>query len=225
MPPLHADALHSGFATAEDAHQLVLPFAASESAHWWPTMQALAPASTPHLRALLKGMGVVARDAGPATSLSPPHERLLAHELGWQGSRDGLLPWAAWQQRQLSGQSPQGAWAWVNLCHWAMGREQASLSDPADLPIQADESNALLTAMRPFFESEGLHLHPVRAGRWLVRGEAMAVPTASLERVIGRDVDPWLPASADARSSPSRSACSSPAVSSRSTVACVALTA
>jgi hypothetical protein len=80
-----------------------------------------------------------------------------------------------------------------------MGREQASLSDPADLPIKEDESSALLMAMRPFFESEGLHLHPVRAGRWLVQGAAMAIPTASLDRVIGRDVDPWLPASADAR--------------------------
>jgi hypothetical protein len=89
MPPLHADALHSGFATAEDALALVLPFAASESACWWPTMQALAPASTPHLRALLKGMGVVARDAGPATSLSPPHERLLARELGWLDTVEG----------------------------------------------------------------------------------------------------------------------------------------
>jgi hypothetical protein len=115
-------------------------------------MQALAPASTPHLRALLKGMGVVARDAGPATSLSPPHERLLARELGWQGSRDGLLPWAAWQQSQLSGQPPQGAWAWENLCHWAMGREHAKLSDPAALNVQEADSSQLLEAKRTCFE-------------------------------------------------------------------------
>ncbi len=199
MPPLHADALHSGFATAEDALHLVLPFAASESAHWWPTMQALPAASTPHLRALLKGMCAVAREAGPATSLSPPHERLLAHELGWQGSRDGLLPWAAWQQRQLSGQSPQGAWAWVNLCHWAMGREHATLSDPAALSVQEAESRQLLEAMRPFFEEDGIELHYLEPLRWLAQGQALAQPTASLDRVLGRNVDAWLPATPELR--------------------------
>jgi len=199
MLPLHADALHSGFATAKDALYLVLPFAASESACWWPTMQALAAASTPHLRALLKGMGVVARDAGPATSLSPPHERLLARELGWQGSRDGLLPWAAWQQRLLSGQPPQGAWAWVNLCHWAMGREHATLSDPAALNVQEAESRQLLEAMRPFFEEDGIHLHYQQPLRWLAQGQALAQPTASLDRVLGRNVDAWLPATPELR--------------------------
>ena len=194
MLPIHSDALHSGFATAEGALHLALPFAASESADWWPTMLALAPASTPHLRALLKGMGVVARDAGPATSLSPPHERLLARELGWQGSRDGLLPWAAWQQGQLSGQSPHGAWAWVNLCHWAMGREHATLSDPAALNMQEAESRQLLEAMRPFFEEDGIALYYQQPLRWLAQGQALAQPTASLDRVLGRNVDAWLPA-------------------------------
>jgi hypothetical protein len=194
MLPFHSDALHSGFATAEGALHLALPYAASESADWWPTMQALAPASTPQLRALLKGMGVVARDAGPATSLSPPHERLLARELGWQGSRDGLLPWAAWQQGQLSGQSPHGAWAWVNLCHWAMGREHATLADPATLELNDTDSRALLAAMQPYFATEGITLNYAAPTRWLARGDVFAsLPTASLDRVLGRNVDRWLP--------------------------------
>lgn len=199
MLPLHADALHSGFAAAKDALALVLPFAASESVHWWPTMQAQPLTSTPHLRALLKGMRMVARDAGPASSLSPPHERLLARELGWQTTSDGLLPWAAWQQCRLSGQPPQGAWAWVNLCHWSMGREHATLSDPAALNVQETESRQLLAAMRPFFEEDGLALHYLEPLRWLAHGQALAQPTASLDRVLGRNVDAWLPASPELR--------------------------
>lgn len=164
---------------------------------WETTLQALPDQASVHLRQLLQGMQILERFGGDPRSLSPPHERALARAWGWGELDDGLLPWAA-HQAAAAGLG-DGPWGWVSLCHWAMGREQASLSDPADLRIHADESNLLLAAMRPFFESEGLHLHPVRAGRWLAQGQAMGVPTASLDRVIGRDVDPWLPASAEAR--------------------------
>ena len=80
-----------------------------------------------------------------------------------------------------------------------MGREQASLSDPALLSISDKESQALMADMAPFFAADGIELHPLRPGVWLAQGEPMALPTASLARVIGRDVDPWLPAGPEGR--------------------------
>lgn len=180
------------------ARHVVLPFAACESALWWPTMQALPAQATAHLRELLKGMRVAARDPGQARSLTPPHERLLGREAGLDAG-DGLLPWAAWQQAQCTGRLPTGAWGFVTLCHWAMGREHATMSDPQALALDADASRALMDAMRPFFESDGLRLHALSPTTWLAEGPALDVPTASLDRVLGRNVDPWLPPARDAR--------------------------
>ena len=179
---------------------LVLPFAACESEHWRPALQALPASSTAQLSALLRGMQLRSREAtGPGSerTLSAPHERLLAQEQGWAGLPDGLLPWAALEAGELA--QPGTAWGWVTLCHWAMGREHATLSDPAALNVTPEESQALLSAMRPFFESDGIQLHPLTPGRWLAEGEALAQPTASLDRVLGRNVDPWLPSASGAR--------------------------
>ncbi len=181
---------------AEQALHLILPFAASQSDAWWPCMQNLR--GLDNVQALLRGMQVVARDSADARSLSPPHERLLARELGL-AEDDGLLPWAALARASQGPLAERSGWGFVTLCHWAMGREHATLSDPQALQVRDDESRELMAAMRPFFEEDGLKLHPLTPTRWLVEGAAMAQPTASLDRVLGRNVDPWLPSAQDAR--------------------------
>jgi hypothetical protein len=48
--------------------------------------------------------------------------------------------------------------------------------------------------MRPFFEQDGIVLDYHAPTLWLARGEPFRdLPTASLDRVVGRPVDPWLP--------------------------------
>jgi hypothetical protein len=50
--------------------------------------------------------------------------------------------------------------------------------------------------MQPYFAEDGITLVFETAGRWLARGEVFRdLVSASLERVIGRDLAPWLPAS------------------------------
>jgi hypothetical protein len=154
----------------------------------------LPPQHTAHLRALLPALRLGEPELAPASSLSPPHERALARALGWPQLPDGQLPWAA------LGQEPAGqAFGWVNLCHWAMGREQATLSDPQWLQVRPQECEALLEDMRPFFQSEGIELQAMAADRWLACGPALDLPCAALDRVVGRDVDPWLPAGVHGR--------------------------
>jgi hypothetical protein len=178
--------------------QLLLPFAACGAEAWLPTMKALPAESTRNLALLLKGMKSVHTDEADAHTLSPPHERVLAQALGIPDATDGLIPWAA---RDAALHLPDGAggkaWAWITPCHWAMGREHATLTDPAALGLQESESRTLLAAMQPYFEGDGITLHHVPAlgpARWLAEGELFRrLPTASLDRVLGRNVDPWLP--------------------------------
>ena len=184
---------------------LLIPFAACGADAWLPTMQSLPPGGLKNLSALLQGMRPAHRDAGAADSLSPPHERGLARALGLAGPEtlDGLLPWAAHEAAGALPASSGKAWAWITPCHWSMGHLHATLSDPALLDLQEGDSRALLALMQPYFETDGLTLHSVDAlgpGRWLAQGELLrALPTASLDRVLGRNVDAWLPGEAQAR--------------------------
>ena len=179
--------------------QLLLPFAACAAEAWLPTMKALPAESTRQLSQLLKGMKSAHTDEADAHTLSPPHERALGRALGIADSAtlDGLIPWAARDAAQHMPGAGGKAWAWITPCHWAMGREHATLTDPAALGLQEAESRALLAAMQPYFVDDGITLHYLPAlgpSRWLAEGELFRkLPTASLDRVLGRNVDPWLP--------------------------------
>ena len=181
---------------ASEPPHLLIPFAACSTEAWLPAMQALPRDSTRHLGELLRGMKQTHTDTGEAYSLSPPHERALGRALGLvqPGTPDGLIPWAARDAAGLQHDVGNKAWAWITPCHWAMGREHATLTDPAALALREDESRALLAAMQPYFETDGITLHYLSPERWLAEGELFrTLPTASLDRVLGRNVDAWLP--------------------------------
>lgn len=180
---------------------LLIPFAACSAEAWLPTIQALPRESTRNLTQLLHGMKREHIDAGAARTLSPPHERALARALGLTSPEtpDGLIPWAASNAaEQLQADASQG-WAWITPCHWAMGSDHVSLTDPAALALREDESRALLAAMQPYFETDGITLHYLAPTRWLAQGELFRdLPTASLDRVLGSTVDDWLPKASSA---------------------------
>ena len=175
---------------------LLIPFAACSAEGWLPALQALPPSSTRHLGQLLQGMKLTGTDAQEANTLSPPHERALAHALGLadHATLDGLLPWAASNAAEQFPASHDKTWAWITPCHWAMGHLHATLTDPAALALREDESRDLLAIMQPYFETDGVTLHYLAPERWLAEGELFrGLPTASLDRVLARDVDAWLP--------------------------------
>ena len=182
-------------------HHAVLPFAACSAADWLPAVKALPPAAFRNFNQLLQGMKLADTDSGDERSLSPPHERVLARALGLPVT-DGLIPWAAWQHMQGGGTPGGRAWALITPCHWAMGLDHATLTDPAALGLQEEDSRALLAAMQPYFATEGITLHYAEPTRWLAEGEVFrTLPSASLDRVLGRHVDGWIPGarSRDAR--------------------------
>ena len=177
-------------------HHLVIAFAAPLSD---AGRQAMASLSWPGLSALMAGMTEVERDAGDEWSLSPPHERALAAALGWPEA-DGLSPWAARQLRALGQEPGVQAWGLLTPVHWHLGTEQLSMGDPASLLLDADTSRFLLDAIEPLFSSEGFDVRWGAPGAWFVGHPSLAtMPCAALDRVIGRNVDPWLPAGPQAR--------------------------
>lgn len=183
------------------SQHLILPFAASLSE---PCQQALPrlddAQQLPHLHQLLGRLSQSTRLDGDEYALSMPHERVLAHSLGWRDLADGTLPWAAWQA-QAMGIATQGlAWGLLSPCHWLMGRETLTLLDPEELRLTDEESRAFLEVLRPWFEEEGWTLAYATPTRWYAAHPSLSsLPTASLDRVIGRNPDVWMPDHPQAR--------------------------
>ncbi len=178
---------------------LLIPFAFASSDG---CSQALAAAKLPHLQKLLSRLTPQSPDAGDAFSLSPPHERVLARTLGI-AAPDGLIPWAALQARAL-GQGvgyAGGAWGFITPCHWQVGTNQIVMSGQELPDFSPEESQALLSAMRPYFEEDGIALHYDQPHRWLAGSDWFAdLATASLDRVRGRSLAHWMPRAANAAS-------------------------
>ena len=107
--------------SVDSTPHLIIPFAQCSDEGWLPSMAGL---DLKNLGQLLRGMRLIDTDSGRADSLSPPHERALAKALGLAASADGLIPWAALEAKAAPGQG----WAVVTPCHWAMGREHATLT-------------------------------------------------------------------------------------------------
>lgn len=157
--------------------------------------QAAQNLNLPNLDALLGRLGLQERTLAPEDALSAPHEHALAHALGLPHA-DGRTPWAAWDlhQRGRTAEAQHSAWAWITPCHWQVRTDHVTLTDPAALQLDETASRALLAVLAPWFAQDGITLHYDSPTRWLAQGDALAgLATASVERVLRRDVSHWLP--------------------------------
>ena len=168
---------------------LLIPHASAVSDASIHTLRDL---SLPNLSRLLSVL-----QAGPAHiadeyTLSPPHEHALAMAHGWQGG-DGRWPWAA-LQAQADGCDPGTApCGLLTPVHWHIGREHITLADPTAFALSVDESRALFDAVHPLFDDDQGALTWAAPLRWYLVHEYLTdVPCASIDRVIGRNVDLWL---------------------------------
>jgi len=179
---------------------LIIPFAASLSEPCQHVLGAWAQhgPDLPHLRALLQRLAPHDVVQGDEYALNSPPERVLAAALGWPTApadiADGTLPLAGWWAAQDGLSLPAGEpWALLTPGHWLMGRDHLTLLDPAQLQLDEADSRALFDTVRPFFESDGWQLRFGHALRWYASHPSLqGLPTASLDRVIGRNPDVWL---------------------------------
>ncbi len=160
---------------------------------------ATAALALPTLERLLARLAPAEVDEVGDTALSTPHERALARLCGLAGA-DGALPWAAWSLARAGQGAGDTPCARITPCHWQVGRDHIHMHPPAQLDLAADASRALLEAVRPYFEQDGLALEWQAPTRWLARGPLFGpLALASLDRVAGRRLDPWLPRGPEAR--------------------------
>lgn len=169
---------------------MLVPFAACSAAE---CAEALRGLKLPNLQRLLGRLCVEAADAGDPASFSTPHERAVARAWGLEPA-DGLIPLAALHVRQAGGEASGPGWAWVYPAHWRVGSDHIAMAHPQELQLDAEDSRTLLAAMQPWFAEDGITLAYDAPMRWLARGDLFrTLPTASLDRVVGRRIDRWLP--------------------------------
>jgi len=167
---------------------LLVPFASDRSESCQHVLRDLA---LPNLERLLALLTLSERDEGDAASFSPPHERALAAAWGWHGG-DGLLPFAAHAAAGDGLATEDLAWALLTPSHWQLGRDDVTLLDPALLGLDEAESRALFASAAELLTSEGFAVHWGASDRWYAaRDDLEALASASLDRVIGRNVDRW----------------------------------
>ena len=175
---------------------LILPYASSQSEGCVAARPGL---KLPHLAQLLARLQAQPANVGDVMSLTPPHERALAKALGLPVA-DGRIPWAALQaQQDPSLTTFGGAWGYVTLCHWQVNTNHMVMSHLPLPGLTAQQSDALLTAMQPYFEEDGIALYPDQPGRYLARAPVLAnIDTASLDRVLGHNLEHWMPSATQA---------------------------
>ena len=171
---------------------LLIPFAVCSDP---ASRQVLRELQLPHLEQLVRRLSAQPLIEGREDSPSLPHERVLAQALGLPATDP--IPWAAWQAARSGHDAPDAAWAFITPCHWQVAQSLVCLLDPQALALPEDESRTLLAAMQPYFAEDGIALEFHSPAHWLARGEVFrGLGSASLQRVVGRDVAPWMPASA-----------------------------
>lgn len=178
---------------------LLIPFASALSD---AAAQVAHDLSLPNLSWLLSRLTPTTRDEGDPYTPSPPHERALAAAWGWHGAA-GALPFAARAAAADGIEVGDQAWGLITPVHWHLGRDHVTLVDPHALGLTEAESRAAFMAVRELFESEGFALEWGAPLRWYAAHESLAdLPCASLDRVIGRNVERWMRVEAGDRPEP-----------------------
>lgn len=154
--------------------------------------QTLSDLPLPNLTSLLGRLDPLQTFGSDEYRLSPPHEQALAAAFGLNGE-DGAVPWAARAAQADGIDIGDDAWGLLTPVHWQVGREFVTLIDPARVALDADESRALFDRVRELFESEGFRMAWGAPLRWYAAHDSLdGLPCASIDRVIGRNVDLWL---------------------------------
>ncbi len=147
----------------------------------------------PRLAALL---GRLAPDSSLGSDEYSPHtplELALAAQWGW--AADTPLPFAAAQAADDGIAVEAKAWALLTPLHLSVGSDQITAFNPQALKLDEAESRAFFESLAWLFPAdEGWTMAWGAPTRWYVAHESLAdLPSASLERVINRNVDPWMP--------------------------------
>ena len=126
------------------------------------------------------------------TDRDSPLERWRARALGLPTPNSGIA-WGAWYAAQLGADAATPA-ALISPCHWDINMTGVRMDDPAQLWLSDADSQALMDALKPLAEEDGIALTWLNAQHWLARGAVFAqLPSASPAALAGQDLDAHLP--------------------------------
>ncbi|MCV2354384.1 hypothetical protein LNV09_09425 [Paucibacter sp. B2R-40] len=147
----------------------------------------------PHLAQLLPLLA----PSGPVLgsdeySFNTPFELALAQLRGCQAA-DGCLATAAWSLQERLAAST--AWALLTPIHLSVGSDQITALPPQALALTEAESRALFKSLSELWlDTEGWASQWLGPYQWLIAHPSLAdLRSASLERVLQRNVDIWMP--------------------------------
>ena len=157
----------------------------------------LAELNLPNLAQLLPLLTPVGTPLGSDEySFNTPFELALAELRGCRAA-DGCLPTAAWALPADSQDQDQDgvAWALLTPIHLSVGAEQITALPPQALALTEGESQAFFNSLAELWPAaEGYTSHWLGANQWLIAHPSLAgLRSASLERVLHRHVDIWMP--------------------------------
>lgn len=191
------------------SHHIIIPWASALAPGWQDALGRLQAmeqqGELPNLLMLRTVLRLSSHWRSDEYAPHLPHEVLWASAMGWlpekpEAPPPGPIPTGAWLAftAGLTGAAgasdePEG-WGIITPCHWSMGHDSLTMQPPEQLNLDATASRELFDAAYPWFESSGWTLHWVNPLQWLVCHPSLASFTAaSLDRVIGRNPDVWLP--------------------------------
>jgi hypothetical protein len=168
---------------------LLIPYASALDEACAPALQTL---NLPHLACLLGRLQSLQSLGGDEFAALTPHELALARAWGWQ---DGEHAFAAAQAEDDGIATESLAWALLTPLHLSVTSDQVTALHPELLALDEAESRAFFAALAPLFPAEeGWRTVWAAPTRWYVAHDSLAgLTSASLERVVNRNVDPWMP--------------------------------
>jgi hypothetical protein len=158
------------------------------------TAHTLAELSLPNLAQLLPLLTPLDAPLGSDEySFNTPFELALA-ELRGSPAADGCLPTAAWALLP-AGRQDDRAWALLTPIHLSVGSEQITALPPQALALTEAESRAFFDSLAELWPAaEGYASLWLSSDQWLIAHPSFAgLRSASLERVVHRHVDIWMP--------------------------------
>lgn len=107
----------------------------------------------------------------------------------------GTLPTAAWLAHSHGLSTAGQAWALLTPLHLSVGSDQITALAPAALNLSEAESRKFFATLAELWPAgEGWQAHWIGPTQWLIAHPKLAgLASASLDRVVQRSVDAWMP--------------------------------
>jgi hypothetical protein len=174
---------------------LLIPHASAQGDEAAEALAQLGPA-LPNLAELLGRLQPEGHCGSDEFSPDMPHELALAVLRG-----EDSPACAAWRAQAL-GLPADRPWALLTPLHLAVSVDQVKAHAPEALQLAEAESRALFDSLAELWPvSEGWLAHWAGPTEWLVSHERLAgISAASLDRVVQRNIEPWLPQARPLRS-------------------------